>query len=249
MVAQTINSGNIGGQFIFKTSNYSGNVRSHLWINSNGRIGIETSAPDKMMEISDTTGNCLRLTYNDQNGSAANYSDLTVSSSGDLIITPSGGNVDFSDANIHSIDTAVIEEYLSAQEIAYTSSLQLMKSLRINPIYYNDFQYTNVANYYPWYGIAVSSGTITGISAVIDHPNIVRLASYSSGSNTGYQIRTNTTGIILTGGEVFEMIFKIATTTNSLVRLGFHNTQNNLESVYTCPDKPVRRMTINAIGD
>jgi len=24
---------------------------------------------------------------------------------------------------------------------------------------------------------------------------------------------------------------------------------NNLESVYTCPDKPVRRMTINAIGD
>ena len=24
---------------------------------------------------------------------------------------------------------------------------------------------------------------------------------------------------------------------------------NNLESVYTCPDKPVRRMTINAVGD
>jgi len=45
--------------------------------------------------VNASDGNCLRLTYNDSNGSATVYTDLLVSSGGDLTIAPSG-----SDTNI-----------------------------------------------------------------------------------------------------------------------------------------------------
>jgi hypothetical protein len=57
-----------------------------------GNVGLGTSSPGRKFEINDASGNCLRLTYNDADGSAANYTDLTVSSGGDLTITPSGGD-------------------------------------------------------------------------------------------------------------------------------------------------------------
>jgi hypothetical protein len=60
---------------------------------SSDRVGLGTSAPDRKLEINSATGANLRLTYNDSDGSAVNYSDFTMSSSGDLTIAPSGGDV------------------------------------------------------------------------------------------------------------------------------------------------------------
>ena len=54
-------------------------------------LGVGTSAPDKAVEINSATGSNLRLTYNDSDGSAANYADFSVSSGGNLTINPSGG--------------------------------------------------------------------------------------------------------------------------------------------------------------
>ncbi len=54
-----------------------------------GNVGIGTTSPDKALEINSSTGNNLRLTYNDNNGSAANYADFSVSSTGILTVTPS----------------------------------------------------------------------------------------------------------------------------------------------------------------
>lgn len=68
----------------------------------NNRVGIGTTTPDKQLEINSTDGNCLRLTYNDSDGSATYYVDFLVSSSGDLTITPSGGDIEISSANIHT---------------------------------------------------------------------------------------------------------------------------------------------------
>jgi hypothetical protein len=65
---------------------------TRMYITSGGFMGIGTTVPDKQLEINSASGNCLRLTYNDGNGSASFYSDLSVSSSGDLTITPSGGD-------------------------------------------------------------------------------------------------------------------------------------------------------------
>lgn len=77
----------------------SNNLSSINNIVTTGTIGINTSAPNRQVEINSATGDCLRLTYNDNNGSAANYVDLLVSSSGDLTITPSGGDINISSHN------------------------------------------------------------------------------------------------------------------------------------------------------
>jgi hypothetical protein len=71
-----------------------GDTATHLFYtdSTNSRVGINTSAPGRGLEINEASGNCLRLTYNDADGSAANYADFLVSSSGDLTITPSGGD-------------------------------------------------------------------------------------------------------------------------------------------------------------
>jgi len=56
-------------------------------------IGIGTTNPAKKVEINSADGTNLRLTYNDPDGSAINYADLEVTPTGDLNITPSGGDV------------------------------------------------------------------------------------------------------------------------------------------------------------
>ena len=56
-----------------------------------GSVGINTTAPDKALEVNSATGANFRLTYNDADGSAANYADFSMSSGGNLTIAPSGG--------------------------------------------------------------------------------------------------------------------------------------------------------------
>jgi hypothetical protein len=64
-----------------------------------GTIGINSSAPSKQMEINSATGDALRLTYDNANGTATNYSDMTISSDGKLTINSSGN-----ETIIHSSD-------------------------------------------------------------------------------------------------------------------------------------------------
>ena len=77
----------------------SNNVTQINNINTTGNLGINTSSPNKQVEINSSTGDCLRLTYNDNNGSATNYVDFLVSNSGDLSITPSGNDIDITTHN------------------------------------------------------------------------------------------------------------------------------------------------------
>ena len=41
-----------------------------------GPVGINTTNPDRVLELNYTNGQDLRLTYNDSNGSAVNYVDF-----------------------------------------------------------------------------------------------------------------------------------------------------------------------------
>ena len=72
-----------------------GNIRN---IRTIGNLGINTSSADKQVEINSSTGDCLRLTYNDADGTATNYTDFLVSNSGDLTLTPSGTSINISSA-------------------------------------------------------------------------------------------------------------------------------------------------------
>lgn len=55
-----------------------------------GRLGVATTAPDKICEINLGTTDALRLTYNDSNGGATTYMDTTVSSVGLTTFTAVG---------------------------------------------------------------------------------------------------------------------------------------------------------------
>ena len=57
------------------------------------KIGINTSGPDRILDILDSTDPQLRLTQAD----ATAYTDFQTNATGDLTITPSGGDIAFSD--------------------------------------------------------------------------------------------------------------------------------------------------------
>jgi hypothetical protein len=69
-----------------------------------GNVGINTSAPSNQLEINSTTGECLRLTYNDNNGSATNYVDMEVDNTGILYIKPSSTTafLEVSDSSVNT---------------------------------------------------------------------------------------------------------------------------------------------------
>lgn len=86
-------NGTVTGFYVYGNSAY------RIVVKDTGLVGINTTAPDRQCEINSSTGDCLRLTYNDSNGSAANYVDHAVSSSGAGTVTTSGG-----DYTVHCAD-------------------------------------------------------------------------------------------------------------------------------------------------
>ena len=56
-------------------------------------IGINKTDPQYVLDVNAAAGNCLRLIYGATSGSPTNYVNFAVSSSGDLTLTPSGGDV------------------------------------------------------------------------------------------------------------------------------------------------------------
>jgi hypothetical protein len=71
----------------FWTYQNTGSALRVMDITSSGNVGIGTTAPDRKLEINSATGINLRLTYNDSDGSAANYTDFTLGSNGALTMT------------------------------------------------------------------------------------------------------------------------------------------------------------------
>lgn len=102
-VIKTIADDNYAGSIAptslsFLTQGDAGNaVTEKIRITGAGNVGIGTTSPDKVVEINSANGSNLRLTYNDANGTAANYTDFAISSAGDLTITPSGGGIVYGD--------------------------------------------------------------------------------------------------------------------------------------------------------
>lgn len=93
------NQSNFGSlDFLVSTSNSNDPGTQVLTILKDGSTGFNTTAPDRALEINSATGNNVRLTYNDSNGTAANYADFLVSSAGILTIA-AVGQVNITDAD------------------------------------------------------------------------------------------------------------------------------------------------------
>jgi hypothetical protein len=79
----------IGSNTSNNFSLFTGNV-NRLTALSTGQISINTISNSKQLNINSTTGNCLRLIYNNALNTETNYVDHTVSSVGLYTITPTG---------------------------------------------------------------------------------------------------------------------------------------------------------------
>jgi hypothetical protein len=90
--AKLATSGDASGRITFWTRDATVADVERMRITETGLVGIGTVVPARQLDINSATGGCLQLTYNDNNGSAANKVTMDVSSSGSLIITPSGGS-------------------------------------------------------------------------------------------------------------------------------------------------------------
>lgn len=89
----TVAAGSTPCDFVlFTGANWAGETEK-LRVKSTGEMGIGTTEPRKKFDINSSTGDCLCLVYNDSNGSPTYYVDLTVTSAGNLTLTPSGGKV------------------------------------------------------------------------------------------------------------------------------------------------------------
>ena len=80
------------GYLPYHVSDIVGLADSPIFTNGTN-VGIGTTSPLRRLDVNEASGNCLRLIYNDPDGSPANYVDFLVSSGGDLIITPSGADI------------------------------------------------------------------------------------------------------------------------------------------------------------
>ena len=58
-----------------------------LIVDSSSYVGIATTAPDRALEINHFSGACLRLTYNDSNGSATTKTDFDIDDAGQITIS------------------------------------------------------------------------------------------------------------------------------------------------------------------
>lgn len=84
----------------------------------------------------------------------------------------------------------------------------------------------NIGNSFaPLTGGGVASGTQIAGVATANHPGVVIWKS-SATANSGWTVATASTYVqtLLGGGETYEVIFKVETTTNTTVRLGYHDT-------------------------
>ncbi len=61
-------------------------------LNTTGNVGINTTARLYGLEVNHSSGDCLRLTYNDNDGSPSFRCDFQVTPTGSLTISPTGNN-------------------------------------------------------------------------------------------------------------------------------------------------------------
>ena len=84
---------NLGGTTTGNIQLAAGSATPAFVLTTAGQVGIGTTGPDAALEINHATGDSLRLTYNDSNGSATNYTDFSLSATGELTLTGSAATL------------------------------------------------------------------------------------------------------------------------------------------------------------
>lgn len=105
----------------------SRNIINMNKINTTGNVGINTSASVFGLEVNQATGNCLRLSYNDADGSAERRCDFIVSPTGSLSINPAGANPSILiNGNLSSKTLSLTKQNVSNVTVDFPLSLTVL---------------------------------------------------------------------------------------------------------------------------
>ena len=187
------------------------NTTESMRLTSAGKMGINTTAPSKQVEINATSGDVLRLTRDNNNGTATNYSDFSISSSGNLTILSSGLTT-FVDAT-NNLDVAGHNGSTLGLKLAGVLVTSTATQLNYNNVTPGTADATkalildssrNIAN--------INSMTVNNINFTIDN---------ASGNNVGYPINLiRTTSGTPAAGLGIGLDFYIENAANNNVEFG-----------------------------
>jgi hypothetical protein len=154
------------------------------------------------------------------NGASVNNADLDDSTPA----APAGGvNVKWQE------NTATPNDISAYLEIG----LDYFNAMRKRPSYVTDFTGVGASSVGPFVGAAISSGTQTVGTATASNPGVVRMRS-STTANSGYRYYLDPASILIGGGEIFDTIFLVETTTNTTIRMGFFDTATSADATDGC---------------
>ena len=165
--------------------NYLQNITTSsrkITFKADGKVGFGTTAPTRQLEINDTTGSCLRLSYNASAGSATTYCDQSISSAGVVTFTAagSGPSFAFTGGNIAATLSTASQPNITA--LGTLTGLALASSANITLSAGN---ITGVST--------LTATTLTGTLSTGVQPNITTLANVTSvGTLTGLNVSGNT---------------------------------------------------------
>ena len=124
--------------FIGNIGQITSNSARQIIFKSGGSMGIGTNTPNKQLSINSSTGGCLRLVYNNNSGTESNYTDLLVSSSGNLSLTPSGGTV-YINSTLNTTSLKVDYLYSISGSIYCENNLGIYTSTANKALAINDY--------------------------------------------------------------------------------------------------------------
>ena len=195
---------------------------SRLISKNTGRIGINTTAPDRALEVNSATGINLRLTYNDSNGTAANYADFLVSSAGKLNIDTSGAGVGLEvspHANVGFLQIGSNLNTPSACDVyigGHTGGGSRISRIRTGSLddnadygFYLDTHYSGSSiAYFGTRNAGTDTDAITIQAGAVVCPVSIKSASYISSDGSAGITATITTAALTGGGAQGSMTFK-----------------------------------------
>lgn len=105
------------------------NIENINEIGTTGNVGIKTSSRLFGLEVNHESGQCLRLTYNDNDGNPSYRCDFNVTSSGSLTIQPTGNNPSVSiSANINSHSLSLTKQNVANNTVVLPIGITALPS-------------------------------------------------------------------------------------------------------------------------
>ncbi len=153
------------------------------YITGLSQLSVNTTTTGRALVVNDENGNCIQLTHDNASGAPTSYVDMVVSNAGDLLVSPSGGNLDIT---THSgtaglkLDGVLVQS--SADELNYVHNVVPGTAAAGKALVVTSAR--NVSNINN-----ITATTITGTIQTANQPNISSVnalnVSQHDGANQG----------------------------------------------------------------